>query len=203
MPLKCWVLACLGMYKATLYFIINHWYCIYHLSFLLLKDVYSVKAVESLTSAISRAIGGNYPKENIINPTFNCSQMDEKYITFTGALLTTDSHSVLDLLDSVQSWAEGEPKIEIPPDVVVVVDKDCSVRTSTLGSTCQMGGEVGGVSPETGASSAGPTVSGLAAAFVIVCVIAVCLVVVVVVLLVMLKSKKNVNCPPSDSVKVK
>ena len=192
------------MYKATLYFIINHWYCIYHLSFLLLKNFYSVKAVESLTSAISRAIGGNYPKENIINSTFNCSQkMDEKYITFTGALLTTDSHSVLDLLDSVQSWAEGEPKIEIPPDIIVVVDKDCSVRTSTLGSTCQMGPELGGVSPETGASSAGSTVIGLAAAFVIVSVIAVCLVVVVVVLLVMLKSKKNVNCPPSDSVKVK
>ena len=187
--------------KATLIFIINHWYL--YQSLFLIKEAYSDKAVESLSLEIAKAIGGNYPKTNIINPNFNCAKVDDKYITFTGALLATETLTVSQLLNSVETWVRKEPQINIQ-SLIVIVDSECSVRISALNSTCQARGQTGGVSPETGASSSrGAAVTGLAAAFVVVSLIAVSLVVVVGVLIMLLKSKKNVSCPPSDNVKVK
>ena len=178
-------------------------------SLLLIKEAYYDKAVESLSLEIAKEIGGNYPITNIINPNFNCAKVDDKYITFTGALLATETRSVPQLLTSVENWVRKEPQIEIQIEIqplIVTVDSKCSIRISTLNSTCEVRGQVGGISPETEASSSSSrsvVVTGLAAAFVIVLLIAVCLCVAVVVLAMLLKSKKNVSCPPSDNVKVK
>jgi hypothetical protein len=169
-----------------------------HHSLLLLKEAYSDKAADSLSTAIANAIDENYPKTNVFNPNFNCDKIEDKYITFTGALLATDTQPVFQLLNAVEKWVGDGPKIAVQESVVVVVDSQCSVRISSLNSTCQTG-QVGAVSPETGASSTGPVVSGLAAALVIVLVIAIGLSVIVIVLIMVLKSKGNRNCPPNDT----
>ena len=152
-----------------------------------------------LISGIAREIGGGYPESSITNPTFNCANVDDKYITFTGALLATQTHSVTQLLESVEKWVREEPKLD---SLNIVVDTTCSVRISTLNSTCEARVVAGAIAPQTGAASSA-TFGGLIAALLIVVVIAVCLGVVVVVLIILLKSKKNVNCPPSENAKVK
>ena len=156
-------------------------------------------AAKLLSTEIAAGIGGGYPDTNIVNATFNCVKTDDNYITFTGVLLAIPTQSISQLLYSLEKWAGDSPKID---SLNVMVDGTCSVRISSLNSTCEAR-QIGGLSSEGGTSS-GATVNGLVAGFIVVLVIASCLVIVVVVLIVVLfKSKKNVGCPPSDNVKVK
>ena len=164
-----------------------------------MQSSYAVIAAKSLSEEIARVIGEGYSDMNIINTTFNCAKDgNENYVTFTGVLLATSTHPISQLLNSVQKWVEDSQEIA---SLNVVVDGACSVRTSTLSSTCEAR-QVGALSSRGLSSNA--AIDGLTAAFVIVLVIALCLVVVVVVLLVMfLKTKKSVSCPPSENAKVK
>ena len=167
--------------------------CTYH-SLLLLKAAYSDKATESLVSEIASAIGGNYPKTNIFNTNFNCDKINDGYITFTGALLATDAQSVPQLRQSVEKWASEGPKVTVG-STVVIVDSECSVRISSLNSTCQKR-EVGSLSPDAGASSVNAAAITLAVLLAI--FISITLILVVVIVVLMKLKKENVNCPPND-----
>ena len=156
-------------------------------------------AAKLLSTEIAAGIGGGYPDTNIVNATFNCVKNDDNYITFTGVLLAIPTQSIAQLLNSLEKWASDTPKIA---SLNVIVDGACSVRISSLDSTCEAR-QMGALFPGGGTSS-GATVNGLVAGFIIVFVIASCLVLVVVVLtVVLIKSKKNISCPPSENVKVK
>ena len=189
--------------------VLTHNILTYH-SLLLLKMFYSDKATESLISEIAGAIGGNYPKTNIVNTNFSCDKNDDRYITFTGALLATDAQSVSQLRQSVEKWAREGPKVTVG-STVVIVDSECSVRISSLNSTCQSREvpinstcqsrevPIGGLSPEAGASSANAAAVIALAVLLAIFVLIVVILVVVIVFLVKLK-KENVNCPPNDIV---
>ena len=167
----------------------------YH-SLLLLKAAYSDKATESLISEIAKAISGNYPKTNIFNTSFNCDKIDDGYITFTGALLATDAQSVPQLRQSVEKWVGEGPKV-IVGSTVVIVDSECSVRISSLNSTCQRR-EVGSLSPDAGVSSVNAAV--IALAVLLAMFISITLILVVVIVFLVKLKKENVNCPPNDIV---
>lgn len=154
-----------------------------------------------LSMEIAGVIGGGYPVNNVVNTTFICARPDDKYVTFTGALLATSSHSTFELLNSLQKWIQDAPEIKSLNNVIV--DRACSVQISTPNSTCDAKEiKTGALSSRVGSDS-DATVAGLTAGLVLVIVITLCLVVLAGVLVVTLvKTKQSGSFSPNETAKV-